>query len=67
MKDQEEVVQRPQRQAPIHWKNTRGLITAKTSEQLNQPAISSDNNEAAIPGKLREYKNLFFPSSVFWG
>ena len=32
MKDEEQVVQRPQRQAPIHWENTRGLITTKTSE-----------------------------------
>lgn len=45
MKDQEHVVQRPQRQAPIHWENTRGLITAETSEQLNQPATSSNNND----------------------
>ena len=67
MKDQEQVVQRPQGQAPIHWENTGGLITAKTSEQLNQPAIPSNNNEAAIPGKLPEYKHLFLPSSVFWG
>ena len=28
MKDQEQIVRRPQRQAPIHWENTRGLITA---------------------------------------
>ena len=66
MKDQEQIVQRPQRQAPVHWENTRGLITAQTSEQLNRPAILGNNNEAAIPGKLPEYKH-FFPSSMFWG
>ena len=58
MKDQEQVVQSPQRQAPIG-----GLITSKMSEQLNQPAISGNNNEAAVPGKLLEYKHpLFLPS-----
>lgn len=67
MKDQEQVVQRPQRQAPIRCESTRGLITAKTSEQLNQSAISDKNNEAAILGKLPEYKHLYFPLSVFWG
>ena len=41
--------------------------TAKTSEYLNQPAISGNNNETAIPGNLPEYKHLFFPSRVFWG
>ena len=66
MEDQEQVVQSPQRQAPICWQNTRGLITAKTSEQLNQPAISG-NNEAAVPWKLPEYKHPLFPPSVFWG
>ena len=67
MKDQEQVVQRPQRQAPFHWENTGGLITVKTSEQLNQPAISGNDNEAAITGEVPEYKHLLFPSSVFWG
>ena len=43
MKDQEQAVQRPQRQAPIYWENTRGLITAETSEHLSQSAISDNN------------------------
>ena len=67
MKAQEQTIQRPWGESPIHCENTRGLITAKTSEQCNQPAISGNNNEAAIPGKLPEYKHLLFPSSVFWG
>ena len=67
MKDQEQNMQRPQGQAPIYCETTRGLTTAKTSEQYNQPAISGNNNKAATPGKLPEYNHLLFPSSVFWG
>ena len=65
--DQEQDMQRPQGQAPIQCENTRGLTTAKSTEQYNQPAISGNNNEAATPGKLPEYNHLLFPSSVFWG
>ena len=54
MKDQEQDMQHPQGQAPIHCENNRGLTTAKSSEHYNQPAISGNNNEAATPGKLPE-------------
>ena len=58
MKDREQIIQCPQRQAPIHWENTRGLITAKMSEQLNQPAIPCSNEGANQESYLNI--NLFF-------
>ena len=66
MKDQEQNMQRPQGQAPIYCETTRGLTTAKTSEQYNQPAISGNNNKAAT-GKAPRIQSSAFPIECVLG